>query len=124
MWLNISIDDVLNVWCRRWASQRDIKGYPSLQPFMRESKHKITRFTISELDDESYLRIDKALEILRQRDLTAYRVLMAKFLQHQEVPDICIAMNISKSTYDNYLKSGRMFMEGAVFGAGIIRIKF
>lgn len=124
MWLNISIDDVLNVWCRRWASQRDIKGYPSLQPFMREAKQTLTRYTIDELDDESYMQIDDAVEVLRLRDLTTYRVLMAKYLQCQTTSDICVAMSMSKSAYDTYLKAGRMFMEGAVFGAGIIRIKF
>lgn len=124
MWLNISIDDVLNVWCRRWASQRDIKGYPSLQPFMREAKQTLTRYTIDELDDESYMRIDEAAEVLRQRDLTTYRVLMAKFLQQQDTADICIAMSMSKSAYDTHLKAGRMFMEGAVFGAGVIKVMF
>lgn len=123
MWLRISIDDVLNVWCRRWASQRDIKGYPSLQPFMREAKRKVCRYAIEDLGDESYLRIDEAVDVLRQRELVTYQILMVVFLQLRDKKEICAEMGISPRTFDERLKNGRMFMEGAVFGSDM-RVKF
>lgn len=122
--LNVGIDDVLNVWVRRWASQRDCRGYPSLQPFMRESLNKLTRYSISELDDQTYIRIDQAIEILRNRDLLTYQILMAKFLQRHDKKTICDTMLIAPRTFDSRLAEGRMFMEGAIFGSGVIRIKF
>ena len=121
--LNASIDDVLNVWVRRWASHRDCKGYPSLQSFMRESAKPIIRYTISELDERTYVRIDEAVKVLHDRNLEVYQVLMAKFLQRQDKKEICTAMAISPRTFDSKLSEGRMFMEGAVFGSRIVGVK-
>lgn len=87
--LNVSIDDILNVWVRRWASQKDCRGYPSLQSFMRESQNTITRYTISELDEPTYIRIDEAVLMLHDLELEAYQVLMAVKLQGKERQEIC-----------------------------------
>ncbi|MWQ62708.1 antitermination protein, partial [Glaesserella parasuis] len=43
------MDDILNVWVRRWASHRGCRGYPSLQSFMPEATVKITKYSIDEL---------------------------------------------------------------------------
>lgn len=121
--LNASIDDVLNVWVRRWASHRDCKGYPSLQPFMRESAKPIIRYTISELDERTYVRIDEAVKVLHDRNLEVYQVLMAVFLQRQDRKVICETIGISPKTYHERLNAAKSFMEGAVFGSGIVRVK-
>ncbi|MDG6457828.1 hypothetical protein QA273_10720, partial [Glaesserella parasuis] len=56
-----SIDDILNVWIRRWASHRGCRGYPSLQSFMSEATVKITKYSIDELSEEHYLKLDEAV---------------------------------------------------------------
>lgn len=122
--LNVGIDDVLNVWARRWASHRDCRGYPSLQPFMREGQNNPTRYALDELDDETYMRIDEAVAMLHDLHLEAYQVLMAVFLQRQEKKEICQTLQIAWTTYDNRLRTGRDFMQGAVFGSGLIKVKF
>lgn len=122
--LNASIDDVLNVWVRRWASHRDCKGYPSLQSFMRESAKPIIRYTISELDEGTYVRIDEAVKVLHDRNLEVYQVLMAVFLQRQDRQSICNAMMISKTTFHERLNAAKSFMEGAMFGSHLILVKF
>lgn len=122
--LNVGIDDVLNVWARRWASQRDCKGYPSLQPFMREGQNNPKRYAFDELDDDTYMQIDKAVSMLHDLNLEAYQVLMAVFLQRQDKKAICNELKIVGTTYDNRLRTGRDFMQGAVFGSGLIKVKF
>ncbi|MDD2172260.1 ECF-type sigma factor [Glaesserella parasuis] len=122
--LHISIDDILHVWVRRWASHRGYRGYPSLQSFMRESKVVITRYSICNLAEEAYIKLDEAVMTLHDLNLEAYQVLMAVFLQGQDKKNICLEMQISPRTYDNRLRTARDFMEGAVFGSGLIRLKF
>lgn len=122
--LHISIDDILHVWVRRWASHRGCRGYPSLQSFARESKVVITRYSICDLAEENYIKIDDAVMTLHDLNLEAYQVLMAVFLQGQDKKNICLEMQISPRTYDNRLRTARDFMEGAVFGSGLIRLKF
>lgn len=124
MRLHISIDDVLNVWVRRWASERGCKAYPSLQSFMRESANVITRYSIAELDEASYWRIDEAVMTLHDLHLEAYQVLMAVFLQRQDRWTICTEMRISPKTYHDRLNTAKSFMQGAVFGSGLIKLKF
>lgn len=124
MRLHISIDDVLNVWVRRWASEKGCKAYPSLQSFMRESPCTLTRYTIAELDEQSYVKIDQAVTILHNLNLEAYQVLMAVFLQYKDKKEICEAMMISFTTFDNRLRTARDFMQGAVFGSGLVRFVF
>ena len=123
MKLHLSIDDILKVWVRRWASYKGVKGYPSLQSFARESKQVIQHYSITELNDEAYVRIDEALDILREINLDAYQVLMAVFLQRQDRKVICETIGISPKTYHEKLNAAKSFMEGAVFGGGVIKIK-
>ncbi|MDO9677050.1 ECF-type sigma factor [Glaesserella parasuis] len=122
--LHISIDDILRVWVRRWASHRGCRGYPSLQSFMREATAQITKYSIDELSEEQYLKLDEAVMTLHDLNLEAYQVLMAVFLQGQDKKNICLEMQISPRTYDNRLRTARDFMEGAVFGSGLIKVKF
>ncbi|OOH89519.1 antitermination protein [Pasteurellaceae bacterium 15-036681] len=122
MRLNISIDAVLNVWVRRWASKRECRGYPSLVGFSRESPRIISHYSIDELDEDSYLKIDYAVDMLRQTDLEAYQVLMALMLQGHDKREICTVMRIAPRTFDNRLKTARDFMTGAVFGGGVFRV--
>ncbi|MFK5158002.1 ECF-type sigma factor [Glaesserella parasuis] len=122
--LHISIDDILNVWVRRWASHRGCRGYPSLQSFMPEATAQITKYSIDELSEEHYLKLDEAVMTLHDLNLEAYQVLMAVFLQGQDKKNICLEMHISPRTFDRRLRTARDFMEGAVFGSGLIRLKF
>lgn len=122
MILHIQIDDVLKTWVRRWASYKGVKGYPNLQSFSREMKRVTTRYAICDLGDDCYLEIDNAVDVLRQCNLSAYQVLMAVFLQGYDKREICDTMGISPRTYDNYLRSGRDFMEGAVLTNKVIKV--
>lgn len=122
--LHINIDDVLHVWVRRWASHRGCRGYPSLQSFMRESKVVITRYSICDLAEDDYIKIDDAVMTLHDLNLEAYQVLMAVFLQGQDKKNICLEMQISPRTFDRRLRTARDFMEGAVFGSGLIKVRF
>ncbi|MDO9810946.1 antitermination protein, partial [Glaesserella parasuis] len=103
--LHISIDDILNVWVRRWASHRGCRGYPSLQSFMSEATVKITKYSIDELSEEHYLKLDEAVMTLHDLNLEAYQVLMAVFLQGQDKKNICLEMHISPTTFDNRLRT-------------------
>lgn len=122
--LHIKIDDILYVWVRRWASHKGCKGYPSLQSFMREAQSAMTYYTISELTEEQYLKIDKAILELHNRNVEAYQVLMAVFLQGHSKREICDVMSISSTTFDNRLRTAKDFMEGAIFGGGVIKVCF
>ncbi|QIM62868.1 antitermination protein [Pasteurellaceae bacterium Orientalotternb1] len=121
--LNARIDDVLNVWVRRWASEKGCKGYPSLQSFMRESANQVTRFSINELDERTYVRIDEAVKVLHDRNFDAYQVLMAVFLQRQERKVICETIGISPKTYHERLNAAKSFMEGSIFGSGLVKVR-
>ncbi|MDG6857089.1 antiterminator Q family protein [Glaesserella parasuis] len=121
--LHISIDDILHVWARRWASHKECRGYPSLQSFMREVEVKRS-YSISELTEDEYLKIDTAVITLHDLDLEAYQVLMAVFLQGQNKQSTCLEMQIAPRTFDRRLRTARDFMERAVFGSGLIRLKF
>ena len=118
--LHISIDDILHVWARRWASHKECRGYPSLQSFMRESPCIIQRYSITDLSEKNYIFIDNALDALRKHDLCAYQVLMAVYLQGQPRKAICQAMDISAKTYYEWLNAGKYFMSGAVFGGTLL----
>lgn len=122
--LHINIDDVLKVWVRRWASHRGCRGYPSLQSFARESNVVITRYSICDLAEEDYIKIDNAVMTLHDLNLESYQVLMAVFLQGQDKKNICLEMQISPRTFDRRLRTARDFMEGAVFGSGLIKVRF
>ncbi|EQA95290.1 ECF sigma factor family protein [Glaesserella parasuis 29755] len=113
-----SIDDILK------ASHRGCRGYPSLQSFMPEATAQITKYSIDELSEEHYLKLDEAVMTLHDLNLEAYQVLMAVFLQGQDKKNICLEMHISPRTFDRRLRTARDFMEGAVFGSGLIRLKF
>lgn len=121
---HIKIEDILNTWVRRWASYKGCKGYPSLQSFAKESPRVLSRYSINELSDATYLSIDKAVEILRIEDLEAYQILMAIYLQGQGEKAIREAMEIARSTYFNKLNKAKAFMEGAVFGSGLVKVRF
>ena len=121
--LHIKIDDVLHVWVRRWARYTECRGYPSLFLFRAKGALR-TRFTIEELAVEEYLKIDEAVMTLHDLNLEAYQVLMAVFLQGQDKKDICLEMQISPRTFDRRLRTARDFMEGAVFGSGLIKVRF
>lgn len=122
--LHINIDDILHVWVRRWASHRGCLGYPSLQSFARESNVVITRYSICDLAEDEYIKIDDAVMVLHDLNLEAYQVLMAVFLQGQDKKNICLEMDISPTTFDNRLRKARDFMDGAVFGSGLIKVRF
>lgn len=122
--LHINIDDVLKVWVRRWASHRGCRGYPSLQSFARESNVVITRYSICDLAEEDYIKIDNAVMTLHDLNLESYQVLMAVFLQRQDRKAICETIDISPKTYHERLNAAKSFMEGAVFGSGLIKVRF
>jgi len=124
IYLRIDISDILWVWARRWGSFKGIKGYPNLQSFIRDGKVVQARYAISDLSDDMYLRIDSALDILRQQNLEAYQVLMAIYLQGQDKRNVCLEMALRPSTFDNLLRTAKDFMSGAMFGSGAIQVIF
>lgn len=112
--MKIDIHSVLTIWGKQWARYKDCKGYPSLQPFMREAPKQSNYYGVMSLDDETCLAIDKQIRNLHDTNLVQYQILMAKYYLRWEDKDVWRELGFSQRKYYNELSCAKSFILGAL----------
>lgn len=117
--MQIDIHSVLTIWGKQWARYKDCKGYPSLQPFMREAPKQSNYYGVMRLGDETCLAIDKQIRNLHEANLVQYQILMAKYYLRLEDRESWKILGLSKAGFYRQLDNAKSFILGALLAVEV-----